>query len=1137
MIALKFLIKSITIYLFTLTISVVLADSSLLYEKLRQNEAVVTEVSETNLTISQLAYDFNPDYSRIYKTDSSNTSFNIISLVESIDPVTNAKNYQIQVEHRDRSKPENRMINLKNYFSINEKIYLSVIAENSFNSRISGIAGELSYFVAKPQNGEADFSRRNLWSYRYLFNEDAKKAYTIKEMLKDTERQDNLGTYHQPGATTIFINGVRDNNLSNTFYLSGSYFSNNRIEDDYLYENTATIISRGLAGSKTYIEVANFKYDFQGNYDVIYSHVSNSEYSIEGIALNQYRREVTVDGEVVSETGEVIGHHIIYLPGDVRYNFSVGDHIQLGKRYEYSAAVTHKELRNEFTYLTLSSFAKPIEPGEYDLLSIKRSQKYAVEAIDNQGLYIEGIVNHHFDIGDVIKLVPRFPHILSMSNGQIFLNNQPVLTQEIIINNNYNVQGNVIIPEDYTLNVSPSGRIQIESGNQLTIKGKIIAEQRKIFFGTGDLLGQPTASVPGLVSTISFSVIPQWWGVKGDGVTNNTVPFNRFARALQNNWTAYIPEGDYILDSGGVIFKDLKNVTIIGANTDTEEKTRLRPSQQRKYTEIPISSNTEGCEDDNSQKCFCEVSARNTTGCEESYYDNNTQTCFCYGVVLPESYYSAGVFKPVSYFTTLSIDQSQDIQLKNMTIESRGRYWGDTDTPPSNFNAYGTPRTNWIIKGGGSALLVSRSNNITLDTLENRLAGSVGVVYLSSADNINTLNAFANAGDLGYAGFAADNWADAYINTNGRYYFGHCTSHTETGIGNLVYKTSGKAGIVVEGDSGNELFVTIEGGVFRDAISGGDFPSGGNGVAADTTHLTMRNAVLTNNRSGLRLHAKATSAPLTIDIDNNQIVANSVSAIFSEFKNTDNNLTIANNHLSVSANSAWNFGTFQDTARMYPVIESALMINNKPFFGEMYLTNNQVEEGSKKLLLPLQDIETLHVTTQDELANWFNNYAEVQSYGLANDMTYLDVEMALPIGDEQYIFNGQFYKVQHSIRLTDDTHCQTCYRLFLSGDVRYQFIDSHKKRLGLYSKISFAKVSAQVISVGLANTDTFVDIISEISPLGYNFAYSDGIYAIAGFNELQDNCDNCYRLFFQGDVRNSFASDNYETNFIGLYLY
>lgn len=197
------------------------------------------------------------------------------------------------------------------------------------------------------------------------------------------------------------------------------------------------------------------------------------------------------------------------------------------------------------------------------------------------------------------------------------------------------------------------------------------------------------------------------------------------------------------------------------------------------------------------------------------------------------------------YHTTFAIDQCEYVTISDMVIESKGENYGNTD-------AYGglsggNPRTNAIINYGGSALLVARSNEVTLNNITARYCGSVGVVYLTSSQNIVVEECFANALSLGYAGFAVDNWADSAVQTQRTYKFFNCRVAKET----ATY--SAKAGIAAEGDeiTGRLINLDVTGCIFEDCAIGGDAPEFGSGVSAIDTRLTMSSTISKNCYIGL----------------------------------------------------------------------------------------------------------------------------------------------------------------------------------------------------------------------------------------------------------------------------------------------
>lgn len=227
------------------------------------------------------------------------------------------------------------------------------------------------------------------------------------------------------------------------------------------------------------------------------------------------------------------------------------------------------------------------------------------------------------------------------------------------------------------------------------------------------------------------------------------------------------------------------------------------------------------------------------------------------------------------YHTTFAIDQCDGVTLSDMVIESKGENYGNTDAYSG--LAAGNPRTNAIINYGGSALLVARSNEVTLSNVSARYCGSVGVVYLSSSQNVVVESCFANALSLGYAGFAVDNWADASVQTQRTYKFFNCRVAKES----ATY--SAKAGIAAEGDqiTGRLLNVDVIGCVFEDCAVGGDAPEFGSGVSAIDTRLTLTSTVSKNCYIGLTWQKRGGATDFSwCRVDGCQFLQNAVTGAY-----------------------------------------------------------------------------------------------------------------------------------------------------------------------------------------------------------------------------------------------------------------
>ncbi|WP_223836312.1 glycosyl hydrolase family 28-related protein [Paenibacillus oceani] len=106
-----------------------------------------------------------------------------------------------------------------------------------------------------------------------------------------------------------------------------------------------------------------------------------------------------------------------------------------------------------------------------------------------------------------------------------------------------------------------------------------------------------------------------WFGAKGDGSTDDTAAIRLAIAAMQNGDSLYFPAGEYIVDSGCLLFRGLSNITICGDGVNSW----LHPSGQRTPT------------------------------------------------------------SKTSFHTTMAIDQCVSLTIRDLRIESKGENWGNTD--------------------------------------------------------------------------------------------------------------------------------------------------------------------------------------------------------------------------------------------------------------------------------------------------------------------------------------------------------------------------------------------------------------------------------------------------------------------------
>lgn len=329
-------------------------------------------------------------------------------------------------------------------------------------------------------------------------------------------------------------------------------------------------------------------------------------------------------------------------------------------------------------------------------------------------------------------------------------------------------------------------------------------------------------------------------GALGDGQTDDTAAILALFNTVQNGCSIYFPTGTYIIDSACLLLRGKSNITLFGDG----HSSIIRPSNQ--------------------------------------------------GVAPAKQYYHC----------TIAVDKCSFIQIRDLTIESKGESYGDADAAGPLNIPHGDPRADFTIKNGGSALLISRSGNIICDNLIGRRCGSVTVFYISSCDTVTFNNCYANAYSVGYAGFCADNWIE-YGGTKYRriYNFNNCSVHRENN------PFAGKSGILIEGDAGNIPTVNINGGLFCDLR--GNSTALHEGVALDIvdSNVFVKNITGYNNDSSIRVTTRG-NVPENIvhDIQNCTFTGNLVLGFDVTYQGISpgkTNLFIKNVTQSVNIESRW----------------------------------------------------------------------------------------------------------------------------------------------------------------------------------------------------------------------------------------
>lgn len=106
------------------------------------------------------------------------------------------------------------------------------------------------------------------------------------------------------------------------------------------------------------------------------------------------------------------------------------------------------------------------------------------------------------------------------------------------------ISSDIEIPSNIKLNLEKGATIDVVEGKMFKIHGLIDAPVAHIFTGAGEIVFD---------TDYLQTVYPQWWGAKGDGLTEDTVT----VQLAINSFTGkggeiYFPEGIYVVDSIGI---------------------------------------------------------------------------------------------------------------------------------------------------------------------------------------------------------------------------------------------------------------------------------------------------------------------------------------------------------------------------------------------------------------------------------------------------------------------------------------------------------------------------------------------------------------------------------------------------------
>ncbi len=153
-----------------------------------------------------------------------------------------------------------------------------------------------------------------------------------------------------------------------------------------------------------------------------------------------------------------------------------------------------------------------------------------------------------FDPGIVLTVSQRELPLSGFENLDVFINNISSTGLTVVISEDVNVIADTIIPKEIILKPIPGAILSIVN-SILTINSPFNPGLHQVFSCTG------TGKVVFGSGSVT-EIYPQWWGVVGDGITDNLVGWQKFLSTI-NGRTAKIPNGIYRLSNGvvGSIYK------------------------------------------------------------------------------------------------------------------------------------------------------------------------------------------------------------------------------------------------------------------------------------------------------------------------------------------------------------------------------------------------------------------------------------------------------------------------------------------------------------------------------------------------------------------------------------------------------
>jgi hypothetical protein len=115
-------------------------------------------------------------------------------------------------------------------------------------------------------------------------------------------------------------------------------------------------------------------------------------------------------------------------------------------------------------------------------------------------------------------------------------------TKTLVIPSSQTVAGNVTVPANVSLRFTGAGELNISSNYTVTINGNLSAPVKQIFNGTGRVVFASNTPIT--------AFYPQWWGVLGNGLSDDTRAMQAAFDAMQSDFRMVLTPGLKVKNTG-----------------------------------------------------------------------------------------------------------------------------------------------------------------------------------------------------------------------------------------------------------------------------------------------------------------------------------------------------------------------------------------------------------------------------------------------------------------------------------------------------------------------------------------------------------------------------------------------------------